>query len=251
MEMNKKQMILTGASGRMGKAITERISHTTFSIIASIDKANGSSPLLEKVPFDIATLCVDFSSPELLMELLPYLVMHNIPLVSGTTGLTENQMEKLREASKDIPLFYATNMSRGIAVLRRLIQQATSLLPEWDIELTEIHHHNKKDAPSGTAQTLLNDIKTIRSELVQIHGREGLLGARKVDEIGVHSVRMGDVVGEHSLLFAGAGERIEITHKAHSRDLFSEGAFHAAEWLLTKPAGFYSMDEMLSEQEGE
>lgn len=233
MEMNKKQMIVTGAAGRMGRSIIEHASEYDFSISVQVDRSDGFSPL-SKVLFENATLCVDFSSPELLMELLPQLTAHRIPLVSGTTGLTDVQMARLREASKVIPLFYATNMSRGIAVLRHLIQQAASLLPEWDIELTEIHHHHKKDAPSGTAQTLLNDIKTLRSAMVQ-----------------VHSQRVGDVVGEHSLLFGGAGERIEITHKADDRALFSKGALRAADWLLTQPAGFYSISDMISEQTGE
>ncbi|MCK5808214.1 4-hydroxy-tetrahydrodipicolinate reductase [bacterium] len=243
--MSKHEIMITGAAGRMGRSIGELAPNHAFVVGAAVDRVDGFVQSLDSVNWANIAVCIDFSSPHFLKELLPYLLKHRIPLVSGTTGLSPEMVSHLSDVSKTIPLFYATNMSRGVAVLRRLVQQATELLPEWDIELTEIHHHNKKDAPSGTANTLLDDIATVRSDINKVHGREGLVGARSTDEIGVHSVRAGGVVGEHTLLFAGSEERIEITHKAESRALFAHGALDAARWILTQPAGLYSMVDLI------
>lgn len=194
-----------------------------------------------------STVLVDFSSPQGFRHWLGSCGAAGVPFVSGTTGPSEDDLRLLDEAAKRIPVLHATNTSLGVAVLNRLSAEAARLLGEdYDIEIVESHHRHKKDAPSGTADTLARTIleATGRDESALQMGRHGM-EPRAKGSIGVHSLRMGDVVGEHTVHLATDGERIEITHKATSRDTFARGALRAARWIVGKRPGRYSMEHVL------
>lgn len=196
-----------------------------------------------------ADVLIDFSLPAGFSARLAECVKRGTPIVSGTTGLDDAQRAELADAGKDIPVLWAPNFSLGVNLLFALAKQAASSLPEgYDIEIVEMHHRRKVDAPSGTALGLLRAVcegngrdaaKVVR------HGREGHTGERSAQEIGMHTLRGGDVVGDHTVIFAADGERVELTHKASSRDTFAQGALRAAEWLIGKPPGEYSMKQVL------
>ena len=174
---------------------------------------------------------------------------NGIPLVVGTTGHSIDQMDKLRADASRIALLLTPNFSVGVNLLFWLVEKASEILgPEFDAEIMEMHHGLKKDSPSGTAKRLGEIIAKTRSleyDQAARHGREGPVGERTSNEIGIHAIRGGDVVGEHTVFFAGAGERIELTHRASSRDTFAKGALRAADWLIGKPAGWYEMRDVL------
>ena len=193
-----------------------------------------------------ADLCIDFSGVGALPRVLSYVKRTKTPLVSGTTGLTEPDFAALREAGETVPVVWAPNFSTGIAVLRKLLAEYAPVLADWDKEIVETHHNQKADAPSGTARLLLQAIDPAEQAL-EVHGREGLCGKRTKEEIGVFSLRGGTVAGDHTVYFFGEDEILEFTHRAASRRIFAAGALRAAEALLQKPAGFYSLDELLFE----
>lgn len=169
-------------------------------------------------------------------------------MVIGTTGFTEEQIKEIKELSKDIPVVLAPNMSIGVNLLFKLVQEAARALKGkgYDIEVVEMHHRFKKDAPSGTAVKIVDILKQETGIQNVVYGREGIYeNGRPSDEIGVFALRGGDVVGEHTVIFAGMGERIELTHKAGSRDIFAKGAIEAAKWIKDKPAGLYDMMDVL------
>lgn len=173
----------------------------------------------------------------------------NKPLVVGTTGLTPDQEARFREAAKPIPVVKATNFSVAVTVLHHLVEEAAKRLgSSFDAEIIEAHHNLKKDAPSGTALSLAEAIAKARGIDLQTnirHGRKGLAGERPADEIGIHAVRAGDIVGYHTVLFGGTGETLELVHRARSRDTFAVGALRAAKWLVGKPPGYYTMRDVL------
>ncbi len=164
-------------------------------------------------------------------------------------GLTEEEKNKVFEASQKIPMVFSSNMSVGINVMWKIIADAAKALgPSFDIEVLEMHHKLKKDAPSGTAMTTAEVLAEATGRNLSkdaIYARQGMIGERKANEIGIQSLRGGDVVGDHTVYFAGMGERLEITHRASSRDTFAQGALRAAEWLIGKPAGLYTMQDVL------
>ncbi len=169
-------------------------------------------------------------------------------MVIGTTGFTEDQMKEIKELSKDVPVVLAPNMSIGVNLLFKLVQEAARALKDkgYDIEVVEMHHRFKKDAPSGTAVKIVDILKKETGIKNVIYGREGIYeNGRPSDEIAVFALRGGDVVGEHTVIFAGMGERIELTHRAGSRDIFAKGAVEAAKWIKDKPAGLYDMMDVL------
>jgi len=169
-------------------------------------------------------------------------------VVIGTTGFTEDQIDEIKELSRDIPIVLAPNMSIGVNLLFKLVQEAAKALKNkgYDIEVVEMHHRYKKDAPSGTAVKLVDILKKETGIQKVVYGREGIYEeGRPSDEIGVFALRGGDVVGEHTVIFAGHGERIELTHRAGSRDIFAKGAVEAAKWVKDKPAGLYDMMDVL------
>ncbi len=192
---------------------------------------------------------IDFSAPAATLDLAEVLGREKISLVSGTTGFTEPELEKLSECMKAVPFVLAPNMSVGVNVLFKLAHDVTQILGEsFDVEIVETHHRFKADAPSGTALRLGEEIARAREVALSekaCYGREGRCGARTGGEVGILAVRAGDVVGEHTVIYGGMGERIELVHKAHTRDNFAMGALRAAKWVMGQPAGRYDMMDVL------
>ena len=191
-----------------------------------------------------ADVCIDFSGVGAQKALAAYIRRTKTPLLSGTTGLTEPDFDVLRDLSKEVPVIWTANYSTGVAVLKKLLREYAPVLRDWDKEIVELHHNQKVDAPSGTAKQLLQAIDPDGTALV-VHGREGMCGKRKKNEIGVFSLRGGTVAGEHTVSFFGEDECLEFTHKAQSRRVFAAGAVRAAEALADKPAGFYTLEELI------
>ena len=191
-----------------------------------------------------ADVCIDFSGVGAQKALAAYIRRTKTPLLSGTTGLTEPDFDVLRDLSKEVPVIWTANYSTGVAVLKKLLREYAPVLRDWDKEIVELHHNQKVDAPSGTAKQLLQAIDPDGTALV-VHGREGMCGKRKENEIGVFSLRGGTVAGEHTVSFFGEDECLEFTHKAQSRRVFAAGAVRAAEALADKPAGFYTLEELI------
>lgn len=199
--------------------------------------------------FGVCDVAIDFTSPQATMEHLKLAVRHRKALVVGTTGLDEEQLAELREAAREVPILYARNMSLGINLLAILVEQAARLLgPEYDIEILEMHHRHKVDAPSGTALLLGEAAAEGRGRAlrdVAKEGRSGITGARPAGEIGFASLRGGDVPGDHTVIFATDGERLELGHRASNRDLFARGGVKAALWCAGRQPGLYSMRDVL------
>lgn len=249
-----------GALGRMGRTIIRLALEpdSGFQVVQVWDRdASGFHPDLPGLPVSAPDrgltdgerpeVLVDFSLPQGTMDALSSLVEPwAIPLVSGTTGFSQDQHQRLREVASRVPMLVSPNMSQGVSILRQLTRTLAPFLakaPEFDVELVEMHHSRKKDAPSGTALALLQDLGPARD---LVHGRSGDVGERPRGQIGVHAVRGGDVVGEHTIILAGPGERIELTHKAWSREIFARGALKAAAWLPGRAPGFYTMEHIFS-----
>ena len=191
-----------------------------------------------------ADICIDFSGVGALPRLADYIRRTKTPLLSGTTGLTEPDFSVLRELSREVPVIWAANYSTGIAVLRKILRDYAAVLSDWDKEILEIHHNQKADAPSGTAKILLAELDPA-SQALAVHGREGLCGKRKAEEIGVFALRGGTVAGEHQVHFFGEDETLVLTHRAASRRIFAAGAVRAAEALAACAPGYYNLDELI------
>ncbi|MBZ8171732.1 4-hydroxy-tetrahydrodipicolinate reductase [Staphylococcus cohnii] len=189
-----------------------------------------------------ADVAIDFSNPELLLPLLDD--EFNLPLVIATTGEKEKIIAKLKELSNEMPVFFSANMSYGVHALTKILEAAVPLLEDFDIELTEAHHNKKVDAPSGTLVKLYDVIESLREKTTPVYDRHEINEKRSQDEIGIHSIRGGTIVGEHDVLFAGTDETIEITHRAQSKDIFANGAIGAAEKLINKSNAFYTFDNL-------
>ena len=183
----------------------------------------------------------------LVKALLRYAVAHRLPVVIAPTGHTEQELVCMQEAAKEIPVFFAANMSVGVALLVDLAKKAAAVFPDADIEIVETHHNRKQDAPSGTAHMLANALQTVRSDASLCFGRNGMQ-KRVPGEIGVHAVRRGNIVGIHEVLISTDTQTITLKHEAHHRSLFAEGALAAAEFIATQPAGLYGMQDMLNTQ---
>ena len=191
-----------------------------------------------------ADVCIDFSGVGALPLLAAYVRRTNTPLLSGTTGFTDPDFAVLQELSTLVPVIWTANYSTGIAVLKRMVREFAPVLRDWDKELVELHHNQKVDAPSGTAKQLLQELDP-EGRATPVYGRQGLCGKRKPEEIGVFSLRGGTVAGEHSVLFFGEDESLELTHKAQSRKVFAAGALRAAQALAEKSAGYYTIEELI------
>ncbi|MCC6573606.1 MAG: 4-hydroxy-tetrahydrodipicolinate reductase [Planctomycetes bacterium] len=255
------KIALNGCMGRMGRRIADIAATAGHEIVAAINTVHagqhygdalGDKRFLVRVSNAYsggADALIDFSTPQGFSARLAECVKHSTAFISGTTGLSDHQLAERDAAAKNIPVLQAYNMSLGVNLLISLVKQAAVKLgPGYDIEIVEMHHRLKADAPSGTAVALFNAACEATSrdpKQVARHGREGMVGARTRPEIGLHAVRGGDVVGDHTVMFAGEGERVELTHKASSRDTFARGAVRAAEWLKGKPAGLYTMAQVL------
>ncbi len=190
---------------------------------------------------------IDVSSPDGTATLLPMCRVDRIPMIVATTGHTVEQMSNLKEAAHDMPLLVAANLSLGMNLLMKLVAQAASSLrkQDFDIEIIERHHRFKKDSPSGTALRLSQIIQEQVGDVPVRHGREGIVGERSKQEIGIHAIRAGDHVGDHTVLFSTLGETLELQHKASSRDAFAKGALEAAAFLVSKGPGWYTMSDVL------
>ena len=231
--------ILIGGKGRMGSLIAstaEAAGHTVLGMADAFDKS--------ALEGEAADVVIDFSHRDNLSWIKDYVLANHCALVYGTTGVTEEDKAVLNELAKAVPVFYSSNFSYGVAVLRKLIATAVPLLKDtFDMELVETHHNQKKDAPSGTAKALL-EIMNPDGEFKEVYGREGITGARG-KEIGVHALRGGTEAGEHSVFFFGDNERITVSHHAANRQIFVNGAIRAAQYLEGKDAGMYNMDDLL------
>lgn len=244
-------ILLNGCSGKMGTVISSLAkNYSNLRIAAGVDRNVSAS---EYNIYDNISKCnekidviLDFSRPDSLDSLLQYAKENNIPLVLCTTGFTPEQLSKISEYSKIIPIFRSANMSLGVNVVNTILKKVSALLyKDFDIEVIEKHHNQKVDSPSGTALLLANAIKeAIPEETNFVYGREGI-GKRAHSDIGIHAVRGGSIVGEHEIIFAGQGETIEIKHSAISREVFAVGALKACEYMIGKPSGLYSMDNVL------
>ena len=238
------KILVTGISGRMGQAVKQAIELNPGAELASTHDV-GQDIAAAMQPAEIA---IDFSFHGFTPELLDTAVAQGKPLVIGTTGHTAEEKAAISAAAKQIPIVFASNYSVGVNTLFWLTRKATAILKDYDIEIIEMHHHHKLDAPSGTARTLAEvvcDVTGLDYDKDVMHGRNGMVGARPQAQIGMHSMRGGDVVGEHTVIYATDGERVELTHKASSRMTFAGGAVRAALWLADKPAGLYTMQDVL------
>lgn len=247
--MNEPLKIVTvGENGRMNQVLRVCVkSSFDFLITGAIHFTPSELP--SKV-IQVADVVVDFSTPSITGAVAEVCRVYRKPLAVGTTGHTDEQRAIIAKHVQAIPIVMASNFSTGVNVLFGLTRQAAEILGlDFDLEIVEAHHRMKKDAPSGTAKTLLKILQEVRNEQHQemfpVHGREGMVCARSADESGIHSIRGGDVVGEHTVLFLGKGERVELTHKASSRETFALGALRAAKWVVGKPPGLYDMQDVL------
>lgn len=240
--MSQLRILLNGAKGRMGQAIAAAAQSAGASVVG-IDQGDDATKHIAG-----CDVVIDFSFHAATPTLAALAAQHGKPLIIGTTGHTDAEKAAIRASVAKIPVVWAGNYSIGVNLLNALVRRAASVLGTgWDIELTEMHHRLKKDAPSGTAERLLEILREERKVGADQlrHGRSGLVGERTPTEIGVHALRGGDVVGDHTVLFASDGERLELTHKASSRTIFAQGALRAAAWVVGRPAKVYGMDDVL------
>jgi 4-hydroxy-tetrahydrodipicolinate reductase len=254
------RLAICGAAGKMGQAIIAiakedtdiRISgaleYDSNKAIGTGDPIISSVKDLEKILKDSDAI-IDFTNPESALKNLEVAVKQKVSVVIGTTGFSEGQKKQIKEASKVIPIVFSPNMSVGVNILFNLVEEVAKKVPDYDIEIVEVHHNKKKDSPSGTAVKLAEvAASSIGKDIneVGVYGRHSANDLRKKDEIGVLSIRAGDIVGDHTVYFAGPGERIELVHRSHSRDTFATGAVRAAKWVVDKKSGLYDMSDVLS-----
>ncbi|MFB0525960.1 MAG: 4-hydroxy-tetrahydrodipicolinate reductase [bacterium] len=253
-------VIVCGACGRMGKRIIDILSRDGETELVGAIEAKAHEALgnevtpkvkvtdnLEEI-IDRAEVVIDFTNPQASLKNLEVASRFKKAMVIGTTGHTEQEKKLVVEKAKTIPLLMAPNMSLGVNLLFKVVEGVAKMLKGYDVEIVEAHHNRKKDAPSGTAAKLGETIaQALNLNLMEtgVYGRKGMVGPRKSQEIGVHSVRAGDIVGEHTVIFAGTGERLELTHRAHSRDCFARGAVEAAKWIVRQSPGLYDMQDFL------
>lgn len=245
------RILLSGCSGKMGKVICNAVlNFPNLVIAAGVDRATDfdkfpvySSP--EKCETEVDVI-LDFSRPDALDGLLSMAKEKNLPVIFCTTGYSEEQLTKIKEASMELPVFRSANMSIGINVVNNVLRNISAFLyNNYDIEIIEKHHNQKVDAPSGTALLLADTIKAaIPEETMYNFGRDGI-AKREHKEIGIHAIRGGNIVGDHEVIFAGAGEVIEIKHSAISREVFAVGALKACEYMYGKGSGLYNMDDVI------
>lgn len=245
-------ILLSGATGAMGQTVTDLMKNSQEeTIVAGYAKeATGEydypvyqtlNGVSEKVD-----VIIDFSSPDFLEDILQYGKEKGVGLVLATTGFSEEQEALIKEASKETPIVYSRNMSLGVNVLELIAKQLASMLPDFDIEIVEKHHRYKKDSPSGTALMLYDAANEGREKTLQaLPGRAGDYEERPQSEVGISAVRGGTIVGEHSVIYAGEDEIIEIKHSAQSKKIFANGARQAARFLFQQTEGLYTMDDVL------
>ncbi|MFO7156481.1 MAG: 4-hydroxy-tetrahydrodipicolinate reductase [Pseudomonadota bacterium] len=252
--------VLVGIGGRMGEEILRLAPEMQVQVVAGTGTGRRVPESAARLGIPVETdlgraldrgadVVIDFSSPEGCAVAARICAERGVPLVSGTTGLDEAGFALLRETAQRVPVLHAPNMSVGIQLLLRLVEETARALGEgFDVEILEAHHRHKKDAPSGTALRLAETVAAALGRDLREDGRfgrEGLVGPRPAREIGVLALRGGDVVGEHTVYFFGEGERLELTHRASSRSAFARGALRAARWIVGRPPGLYGMRDVL------
>lgn len=261
-------VIVAGAGGRMGARLVSLIKESSaFQLVGVVERKGhqaigadagevaGCGRMGVAVTDNLATLAeradvlIDFTAPAATLMHLAMMAASRKAMVIGTTGFSAMQLSELRTVAGTIPCVCSPNMSVGVnVILKALADMARVLGDDYDMEITEAHHRLKKDAPSGTALAIaqvLADATGRNLDQVAVYGRKGLIGERTQGEIGMQVIRAGDIVGDHTVLFGGLGERIEVTHRAQSRDTFAGGALRAARWVVTRPPGLYDMQDVL------
>ena len=237
-------IIVNGALGRMGQQVC-RILAESGDTAVKVDKAGGEGVFSSLAEYTgHADAVIDFSNHAGAKELADYCVSRKLPLVAATTGYTPEELALLEQAAETVPVFQSFNMSIGVALLARLVKQAAAVFGGADVEIIEAHHNRKADAPSGTALMLADAVKSQRPDSEYVFGRSGQ-HKRQPNEIGIHAIRMGNVVGEHEVIFGTDSQTITLKHQAHDRALFAEGALTAARFVVDQKPGFYHMDDLL------
>lgn len=263
--MSQNRIALVGVNGRMGRALVQAVQEDQQAVLSAAFVRAGSSlvgadagevtgagrlgiALSDDFDVNQFDVLIDFTRPEATMRYLDACAAVGKPMVIGTTGFSAQELDVMMDAAKEIPIVFAPNFSVGVNLLLGLVAQAAKVLTDYDIEIIEAHHRYKVDAPSGTALRLGQAAAdALGRDLAScaVYGREGITGERDRQQIGFATVRGGDVVGDHTVLFAGLGERVELTHKASSRLTFAQGAVRAAHWLQGREAGLYDMQDVL------
>jgi 4-hydroxy-tetrahydrodipicolinate reductase len=238
-------IIITGSKGRMGKALATCAAHfPELQVVGQIDQGDDLRSVIDQ-----GDVVIDFSSHQATPAIAALCAERGKAMVIGTTGHSQEDRSSITQLGSRIPLVLASNYSTGVNALFWLTRKAAEILgPGFDLEVVEMHHRLKQDAPSGTARSLaeiLADVRKKQLEKVVRHGRSGIVGVRTSEEIGMHSIRGGDVVGDHTVIFAALGERVELTHKASSRETFANGALRAALWVVKQKPGLYDMQDVL------
>jgi len=239
------KVIITGAKGRMGRALVACApNHAGLEVVGQIDQGDDLAAVIGS-----GDAVIDFSLHSATPGIADLCSKHGKSLVIGTTGHNDAEKSRITHHASRIPIVWSSNYSTGVNTLFWLTRKAAEILgPGYDLEVIEMHHRLKKDAPSGTADSLariLADVRKVQLAKAARHGREGITGERTAEEIGIHSMRGGDVVGDHTVVFATNGERVELTHKASSRDTFANGALRAAAWVVKQKPGLYDMQDVL------
>lgn len=256
-------IIVAGAAGRMGRRLIALAGEDRrFSLSAAVEHVHSEEvgkdagelagigrsgiPVQDHTETEFDVL-IDFSVPAGTMHWLDFCIARRRAFITGVTGLGAAQLAAIEKAAREIPVLAAPNMSLGVNLMLRLVREAAGVLRDYDVEIVESHHRFKRDAPSGTAQALLEAVRTGRDarEAQAVHGRHGGALDRPAGEIGMHSLRAGDIVGEHEVILSGLGETLTVGHRAHSRDTFVRGALCAAAWIADRPPGLYSMSDVL------
>ncbi|MCK4244549.1 MAG: 4-hydroxy-tetrahydrodipicolinate reductase [Candidatus Omnitrophica bacterium] len=251
--------VVCGASGRMGSLISQLIARDkNFSLVGAVERIN--HPEIDKEIEGIrivrelakvvekSDVVIEFTAPAATLAHLAICEEKGVPMVIGTTGFSQEEMGKIEDISKKIPILLSPNMSLGVNLLFKLIKEAAVILKDYEVEIIETHHDRKKDAPSGTAKRIAEIIAESRNsdlEKIAKYGRKGLVGKRNPEEIGIHSLRLGNVIGEHRVIFGGIAERLELFHKAESRETFARGALKAAAFIVKQHPGLYGMESIL------
>jgi 4-hydroxy-tetrahydrodipicolinate reductase len=262
------RVLITGATGKMGRRVIDlvhtdpelelvgAVTHKTHAALGrDAGEVAGIGPIGVVLDHDCtrtlsqAHVIIDFSVADAALTYIRLAATHTKAIVVGTTGFTASQHEEIRRLSQNMPCFMAPNMSVGVNVMLHVLRQLVTLLgPGYDIEILEAHHRTKVDAPSGTALRMAAVVAEARGhhlDDIAVYGRRGMIGRRSDTEIGIQVVRAGEIVGEHTVLFGGPGERLELVHRSQSRDTFASGALRAAKWVMQQPWGLYSMEDLL------
>ena len=253
--------VVCGVCGRMGSLICQLITRDkNFSLVGAVERIG--HPEIGKEIEGVEIVCdltkaieksdvvIEFTTPAATLSHLAICEKKSVPIVIGTTGFGQEEIGKIEDISKKIAILLSPNMSLGVNLLFRLIKEAAAILEDYEVEIIETHHDQKRDAPSGTAKRIAEIIaasKNVDLEKVVKYGRQGLVGERTHQEIGIHSLRFGNVVGEHRVIFAGKSERLELFHQAESREIFARGALKAAAFIVKQHPGLYNMESLLND----